>query len=251
MSISHDSPRDRFGSGNDPSGDERVQDFKQHAGEAAQQAKQQAKDEGRARAEQVQGQAADRLERVADGARAAAEELAGDDIGHASEYISDVADRISGLSRTLREKSGDELIRDVRRIAREHPALFIGGSVALGLGLARFARASNRHTHDHDAVDTERHSNPYADTARDSAGSRDDGVGDARYGAAATTSPGAQGSATGEPSHAASQTSSFATGGLHGEATAGSTPRSSTTYPFSTSEERGDSSARSQGDLRP
>jgi len=42
----------------------------------------------------------------------------------------------------LRDKSADELLRDVRNLARRQPALFIGGSVAVGILAARFLKSS-------------------------------------------------------------------------------------------------------------
>src|SRR5690606_28350087 len=38
----------------------------------------------------------------------------------------------------------DDIARDVREVAQRNPALFLLGSVAVGLGLSRFAKASGR-----------------------------------------------------------------------------------------------------------
>lgn len=92
--------------------------------------------------EGLRGTAAENLERLAEGAQAAASTLQHDDVGHLSEYVSEMATRMTSLSNTLRTRSGDEILRDVSRMARENPALFVTGSVAIGFGLARFARAS-------------------------------------------------------------------------------------------------------------
>jgi hypothetical protein len=54
---------------------------------------------------------------------------------HMASYLADVSDR-------LRAKSVDELADDVKRLADRNPALFVLGSVALGIGLSRFAKAS-------------------------------------------------------------------------------------------------------------
>ena len=53
-----------------------------------------------------------------------------------------MAQSLTGFSRDLREKSGDEMLQDIKRIAHRNPALFLGGSVAIGFGLSRFARAT-------------------------------------------------------------------------------------------------------------
>lgn len=101
-------------------------------------------DAGREELEGLRGTAADNLEKLAEGAQAAASTLQRDDVGHLSEYVSDLATRMTSFSSTLRTKSGDEILRDVGRMAQENPALFVAGSVAIGFGLARFARASQK-----------------------------------------------------------------------------------------------------------
>lgn len=104
----------------------------------------QAKTEGKARVADARRTAADKVDTLADSAQAAAAQLRDDDIGHLSEYVSSLADSMTRLSSSLREKSGDEVLRDIGRLARENPALFVTGGVAVGFGLARFARASEK-----------------------------------------------------------------------------------------------------------
>ena len=65
-----------------------------------------------------------------------------------SHYVSDIAQSMVDLADNLRGKSVDELVGEVNRLARNNPGLFIAGSVALGFGLTRFARASSYRTHD-------------------------------------------------------------------------------------------------------
>jgi len=101
-----------------------------------------AKVEGKARMDDLRETAAGNVDRLAEGVQAAASRLAQDDVGHMSQYISSLADGMGRFSGSLREKSGDELLRDIGRLARENPALFVTGSIAIGFGLGRFARAS-------------------------------------------------------------------------------------------------------------
>lgn len=112
------------------------------AGHGGDQLADQAAAEGRERVQQARETAAGKVDTLADSVKAAAEKLGDDDIGHLSQYVSDLAERLGQMSRNLREKSGDELLRDVSRMARENPALFIAGGVAIGVGISRFARAS-------------------------------------------------------------------------------------------------------------
>lgn len=126
-------PQSRAGSSG--SGGEELKDKARHLADDA-------REEGKARANQARGAAADSLDKLADGARAAATELEDDDAGQLSHYVADAAERMSALSGSLRDKSVDELMGDLTRFAREQPAMFLSGSVAIGFGLARFARAS-------------------------------------------------------------------------------------------------------------
>ena len=75
-------------------------------------------------------------------ADAAAEDLQDHQQQALSEYVTQFASSISALANNLRHKSIDELMHEAEGIARRNPALFIGGSIAIGLGLARFAKAS-------------------------------------------------------------------------------------------------------------
>lgn len=86
--------------------------------------------------------AAQNLDKLAESARAAASRLQQDDIGHLSEYVSDLAGSLARFSSGLRDKSADQMLREVGQLARDNPALFVTGSIAVGFGLARFMRAS-------------------------------------------------------------------------------------------------------------
>ena len=97
--------------------------------------------------------AAEEIEGMANAVRAAASDLQDQDREGLSHYVTELADSVSTLATGLRQKSVDELIHDVENIARKNPALFIGGSIAIGLCLARFAKASS-HRHSSAHTDT-------------------------------------------------------------------------------------------------
>lgn len=101
-----------------------------------------ARTEGREQVQQYRDEAADTVDALADGVKAAADRMRSDDVAHLSGHIADMADGLSRMADGLREKSADEILHEVRRIARENPTLFVAGSVAIGFGIARFARAS-------------------------------------------------------------------------------------------------------------
>lgn len=118
----------------------------------ARQATDEAKHAGKDQLERYRGTGADELARVAQSVKAAASDLERDRPG-LSRYVANMANGMERIADDLRGKSVDELFRDVNRLARQNPGLFIAGSVALGFGLMRFAKASSQHT----AADYERH----------------------------------------------------------------------------------------------
>ena len=60
-----------------------------------------------------------------------------------AQYVEKAADQIERLSNSLRDKDVSELLQDAQRFARRQPALFIGGSFAVGLLAARFLKSSS------------------------------------------------------------------------------------------------------------
>jgi hypothetical protein len=92
--------------------------------------------------ESTRQQAASGLDALVDAADAAAENLDEHDQQGLSRYVTEIADSVASLASSLRHKSVDELVHDVESIARKNPTLFIAGSLAIGLGIGRFARAS-------------------------------------------------------------------------------------------------------------
>lgn len=103
-------------------------------------------EESRAKAREavagLRDSAAGNVDRIAAGFDAAASQLDGGQVGQLSGYIHEMADKLSGFSRELRDKSGDDMLHKVSRLAKENPALFLTSSVAAGFALSRFARAS-------------------------------------------------------------------------------------------------------------
>ena len=145
------------------------QDFDHVAQDAklkAKQAAEQVKAQGKGQLDSYRDTAADEIEKVAQSAKAAAAELESQDQTGLSHYVTDMAQSMVKLADNLRGKSVDELFGEVNRLARDNPALFITGSIALGFGLTRFARASSRHSSDdyHRASDS---SAAFANSGRD------------------------------------------------------------------------------------
>jgi hypothetical protein len=85
---------------------------------------------------------AGRVDDVAGSIDAAAAHLDQEDMTRLSGYVHDIAQSLSGVAGDLRTRSGDDMLKDASRLAQRNPALFLGGAVAIGFGLSRFARAS-------------------------------------------------------------------------------------------------------------
>ena len=112
--------------------------------------------------------AADEIEGMAHAVRTAASDLQEQDREGLSHYVTEMADSVSALASGLRKKSVDELMHDAENIARRNPALFIGGSIAIGLGLARFAKASShRHSETRTEPNTDTHMHSHSSTHAD------------------------------------------------------------------------------------
>jgi hypothetical protein len=102
-----------------------------------------AKEHGSAQFEQYRDTAVDQIENLAHSAQSAAEQMKGGDTLGLSHYVTDLAQNMTTLAGNLRGKSIDELLQQAGKLARDNPALFVTGSVALGFGLSRFLKASN------------------------------------------------------------------------------------------------------------
>lgn len=101
-----------------------------------------AREQGSAKLDEYRGTAADQLESLAQTAQSAAEQMQDKDTLGLSNYVTDAAQSLTTLADNLRNKSAEELLQQTGQLARDNPALFIAGSIALGFGLSRFLRAS-------------------------------------------------------------------------------------------------------------
>jgi hypothetical protein len=61
-----------------------------------------------------------------------------------AQYVEQAADRLDGLSTTLRELDMRQLLTDAEQFARRQPAIFIGASFMMGVLAARFLKSSGR-----------------------------------------------------------------------------------------------------------
>ena len=88
--------------------------------------------------------ATDTLGVIAKAVRGTTTQLRDDQHNGLAEYVESAANQLERVSTSLREKDMPALMADARELARRHPALFIGGSFAVGLLAARFLKSSPR-----------------------------------------------------------------------------------------------------------
>jgi uncharacterized phage infection (PIP) family protein YhgE len=112
------------------------------------------KQDGKRSIESGKESAAQQIEGVADALNRAGSELDSSQPTLAS-YAGQLADGVSDFADRLRHKSVDELLTDTQELARRNPALFLMGSIALGVVVVRFLKASSRSAADDDAYSSE------------------------------------------------------------------------------------------------
>lgn len=125
---------------------------KQKLKEDAQDVKREMGAKAREQAERGQGQLADGADALSDAIDAAASNLDDHDREGLARYARELSSNLASAAGQLEGRSVDELARDAKRLARNSPALFMLGSIAVGFGLSRFFKASAERDH-HDDPD--------------------------------------------------------------------------------------------------
>jgi hypothetical protein len=110
----------------------------------AQEAARDVTEQGKEKLKEQSDRAATGVDDFADAVGSAASRLSELEHEGLADYANQLSSFLSGMSGTLRNKNVDDLARDVRDVAHRNPALFLLGSVAVGLGLSRFAKASGK-----------------------------------------------------------------------------------------------------------
>ena len=93
-------------------------------------------------ADQQKVAGAERVEHVAEAMRSSAEQLESSE-KQLAELVGTAAGQLEGLAKTLREKDLSALMAEMEDFGRRQPAVFMGAAVALGFGIARFAKAGS------------------------------------------------------------------------------------------------------------
>ncbi len=128
---------------------------KQKIKEDARDAKREVGAEARDKAETGKRRVADEADNLSDAIDAAASSLDDHDREGLARYARVLSSNLANAAGHLEGRSVDELANDAKRLARNNPALFMLGSIAVGFGLSRFFKASAEHEH-HDNDNAQR-----------------------------------------------------------------------------------------------
>ena len=91
----------------------------------------------------MQGDIGDRLMAFGGALRAASEHLANSDQRTVSRFVLDAAGGLERLSGSLKNKSFEEVLDEVRSFGRENSAALMAGSVVAGLALGRLIKSAD------------------------------------------------------------------------------------------------------------
>jgi hypothetical protein len=126
------------------------------AAEAARHAQQQAA----GYADQQKGRVADELRNFGDAMSRAADKLREEQDVRVAGYADMAASQLASAAEYLRTRNLGDLMGDVESLARRRPEVFFGATFLVGMGIARFLKASHRgrgRHDDHDDYDDESH----------------------------------------------------------------------------------------------
>ena len=117
-----------------------INKVKNEAAGVAQDVKRQSQEQFEARKQT----AADQTEKLAGVVDRVSEELKSQNQESLADYAGQLAGSMKDFAESLRQRNLDELVRDTQQLARNNPTLFLVGSVAVGIALSRFLKASTQ-----------------------------------------------------------------------------------------------------------
>ena len=112
----------------------------------AEQIGEDAKRQGQAYAEEQKRYVSDEMHGAADALHGAADKFREHEQERIARYIDQAATSLDDISSSLRQQDFDQLLNKTQNFAREQPAIFLGGAVAIGFALGRFLKSSARHS---------------------------------------------------------------------------------------------------------
>ena len=113
-----------------------------------------AKTVGREQLESGKQTTASQAEKIADVIEHASSRLKENNLQTLADYASEIGTTIKNFSEGLHNRSVDDLVVDIREIARRNPTAFLLGSIVIGVGISRFFKASAERRHEPNLKDS-------------------------------------------------------------------------------------------------
>jgi hypothetical protein len=104
-----------------------------------------AKHAGQQRLDSGKQTAAAQVQKVAGVFDQASSQFRQEDLPKFAEYASEIGSTIKNFADNLQNRSIDDLVNDTRAFARRNPTMFLLGSIAIGVAVSRFLKASATH----------------------------------------------------------------------------------------------------------
>ena len=114
-----------------------------------------AKTAGREQLESGKQTTASQAEKIADVIEHASSRLKENNLQTLADYASEIGTTIKNFSEGLHKRSVDDLVVDIREIARRNPTVFLLGSIVIGVGISRFFKASAERRREANLKDSE------------------------------------------------------------------------------------------------
>lgn len=122
---------------------ERVGEGAQQIQEKASEAKQNTRERVRQEIDTRSSRTGEQMTKTGSALRQTAQQLRGDRQEQQANMLEAVADRTERLGRYLNQTDGEQILRDVERMARQRPWVVAGAGTVLGFLAARFTKASS------------------------------------------------------------------------------------------------------------
>lgn len=128
---------------------ESTEEGRQQSREVAQQGQQKASEYAQQGREQAKGQIATQKERasgelhgISQALQKTAEQLKEQDQEPIGRYADQASEQAEKFSNYLSERDAEQLLNEAKDLARNKPAIFLGGAVLVGVAAARFLKSS-------------------------------------------------------------------------------------------------------------
>ena len=138
---------------------ERLGEGAQQIQEKASEAKARTRDKLRDQIDTRSSQTGEQMTSTASALRQTAQQLRTDQREQQAKVLEQIAERTDRFGRYLTETDGEQMLRDIERIARQRPWLISGGGTVLGFLAARFTKASSSRRYENGSTSAS-HSTP-------------------------------------------------------------------------------------------